>query len=153
LGSYHGGTPLAQQAAAAGLQARQAISGSAPSAGAVAGDLHNTPAATVPQGTSSSIAAGAPGSAGGDLDLEAADDLTASQTVGGVSLSAFLSIGASVGVLNVRSQTNAHIDGTASAGGDLTAHARLDETTQQTSIAGQGSIFGALGAAVVVAND
>jgi hypothetical protein len=153
LGSYRGGTPLAQQAAAAGLQAQQAITGNAPSATSVTSDLHNTPAATVPQGTSAFIAAGATVSAGGDLDLEATDNLTANQTVGGVSLSAFLSIGASVGVLNVRSQTDAHVAGTAGAGGDLTVHARLDETTQQTSIAGQGSIFGALGAAVVVVND
>jgi hypothetical protein len=153
LASYQGASPLGQQAATAGLQARQAVSRNAPTNTAVLNDLHTTPAASVPPGSSVFIATGATVTAGGNLDMEGTDSVTVNQTAGGLSLSGLLSIGASVDVLNLRSRTDAHIAGTAGAGGNLTAHARLDETTQQNSIAGQGSLFGALGAAVAVTND
>jgi hypothetical protein len=138
------GQQFGQSARAAGID----LAAAAPGSGAVTSALDNT---TPPRGTSAFIDAGATAAAGGNLDVTASESLNLHQTVGGET-AGVLSLGGSVAVLKVGGTTDAHINGTASANGDLTIKSHQDETTGQLVVAGQvGAV--SLGAAVATLKD
>jgi hypothetical protein len=115
-------------------------------------------ATTIPRGTTAFIDGEV--NAGVNVDLDARARLDLNMVAGGVSIGAAAGIGASVGVITVDANVDAHIGSTAvvRAGtrvdsGDVLVDAQLENNTQVVAFAGGiGGTVG-LGAAVVVVND
>jgi hypothetical protein len=108
---------------------------------------------SVPQvGTIARVESGATLTAGRGVDVHADEQITFSPLAGSLAGALTAAVGASVVVGNVGGITQAELDGTVSAGGDIDVIANQDVTTSGFSAAGQGGIV-ALGAAVVSLKD
>ncbi len=116
-----------------------------PTSGSVTGSLTG-PAV----GTTASIGA-ATVDAGGDIDVDAVENVHLTMTQGGVA-GGLAGIGAGIGVLTLASNVSATAGGTLSAGDDIDIHASLYEHVDNLAFAG-GAGFVGLGAAVSVVND
>ncbi|HEX5500744.1 MAG TPA: hypothetical protein VFX03_16020, partial [Thermomicrobiales bacterium] len=102
-------------------------------------------------GTNAAIGGSAQVTAGGHIDVNAAENLQVTLTQGGVALG-LAGVGAGIGILNIASNVSATAGGTLSAGAEIAPHASLYENVDDVSFAGAAGLVG-LGAAVVVVND
>ncbi|MCA9135478.1 MAG: right-handed parallel beta-helix repeat-containing protein, partial [Planctomycetales bacterium] len=108
-------------------------------------------AASQLSGTSAIISGGATVTVGGDINVDANEDVEVDILTGGVA-GGLVGIGAGVAVTSIAANTTASAGGILTAGDDITVRARLDEDVNGTAFVGAGGFVG-IGAAVYVLND
>ena len=102
-------------------------------------------------GTSAIIQNGAVVTVGGDINVDANEDVEVDILTGGVA-GGLVGVGAGVAVTSIAANTTASAGGILTAGDDITIRARLDEDVNGTAFVGAGGFVG-VGAAVFVVND
>ncbi|NNU43172.1 beta strand repeat-containing protein [Ramlibacter montanisoli] len=103
------------------------------------------------KGTSATIASNSKTTAGGDIRVQAVEDLEVDLVTGGVA-AGLVGVGAGISVTNIASNVTAAAGGTLSAGGTLRVSSDLDEDVDVLALAGAAGFVG-VGAAVSVVND
>ena len=117
-----------------------------------ANDMNATTAPA--NGTVAFVGSGATVTAGGNLDVEALENVTAALTSGGVTVGG-VAVGASVSILNIHSNTQAYIDSDAvvSADGAIIVNAALTDNLSTTADAGSAAFIASVGTQVAIIND